>query len=355
MKSKVFVLALALVAILAILVPASLHAEGEEEEQEEKQGIRGIYIYDERDFLPADSKLALAWYLWNIDLKTRYEIVLVFPKTKFSETEIIDWFNTQGVGKKKKDTGAALFVFPDNSIFVAIGSGNDKVTVTKSKTYGEKIFADFTDDPVLTTLRFLTKIGGDINKSTLSEMVGNAGKTLWENIDIVLLWALFLALILFLVQQYNGFQATDFILPALVFVVAMIAVGISAIGSSSEAKSYTSYGMITSTAKSSYHWVHLHTICTSTGKTTICHNIPHTHTMYTNDVRLTSYELNTYRYRFSSDESKAAWRHEVGEVDWLKVGIEKGELRGAGRAKADGSGGITKGDGVWIHAATKKK
>lgn len=355
MKTKRNLYIILMLACIAALVPLSLvHAS--EDDEEDNASIRGIYIYDERDFLPQDSEVALGWYLWNLDLKTRYEVVLVFPKDKLLESEIIDWFNKQGIGKKDKDNGAALFVFPDNSMFMAIGSGNDKITVTKSKTYGERIFADFQDDSMLTLLRFLSTIGGDVDKSTVSGKIGSLGETLWSNIDVVLLWALVLALILFLIQQYNGFQPTDFILPALVFVIAMIFVGFAQIGGGSQPSSYASYGVITSTHHSSYTWVHMHQICTSTGKTTVCTSYPHTHDVYVNDVNLRSYELNEYKYRFASDESKWAWQRDIGEIERLKIGIEKGELKSAGPAGVGkDSVGITKGDGTWIYAAMKGK
>ena len=354
MKTRRNLLIILVLMCLAALAPISfVHASGDEEGDAR---IRGIYIYDERDFLPHDSEVALGWYLWNLDLKTRYEVVLVFPKEKLSEPQIIEWFNKQGVGKKNKDNGAALFVFPDNSMFMAIGAGNDKITVTKSKTYGERIFVDFEGDPVLTLLRFLSKVGGDVDKSTTVGKLGSLGETLWNNIDVVLLWALVLALILFLIQQYNGFQATDFILPAFVFVVAMIFVGLANIGGGSNPSSYTSYGVITSTHHSSHTYTETHQVCTSTGKTTVCYPIFHTHTVYRNDATLLSYELNGYKHQFASTDSKWAWQRDIGEVEWLRLGIEKGELRNAGPAGVGkDSKGITKGEGTWIYVAAKGK
>lgn len=351
-RGKMFGILLVIAAI-AFLIPVSIAYAGEEDED---PGIRGIYIYDERDFLPHDSEVALGWYLWNLDLKTRYEMVLVFPKEKFDDSQIIDWFNKYGVGKAKKDNGAALFVFPDNSMFMAIGSGNDRITVTKSKTYGERIFADFEDDPVLSLLRFLSKIGGDVDKSTAVGRLGSLGETLWSNIDVVLLWAFVLALILFLIQQYNGFQPSDLILPVLVFVIAMIFVGLAQIGGGSNPSSYTSYGVITSTSHSKHTYSEPHTYCTSIGKTTSCHTIVHVHTEYRNDADILSYEVNGYRTRFTSTDSKSAWERDIGEVERLTIGIEKGELRSASPAGVGkDSKGITKGDGTWLSAAKKGK
>jgi len=289
-----------------------------------------------------------------LDLRTGYEVVLVFPKEQMNEPQMIEWFNSNGVGKEGRDNGAAVFVLPDNAVFVSIGSGNDKITVTKSKTYGEKIFADFQDDPVLTLLRFLSKIGGDVDKTTAVDTARDAGKTLIDNIDVVLLWISAMALILFLIQQYDGFQPSDLILPAGAFVLAMLVVGIMAIGGGGEAKDYVSYGMITSSNRDSYTWVHTHTVCTTTGKTTTCTSYSHVHTTYTNEVGILSYELNSYGYKFSSDQSRSAWEHDIGEVDWLKIGIDDGNLKSAGRAReSKKSSGVTVGDGTWINSARK--
>src|SRR3989338_8291322 len=165
MKAKAFFAAILFAILAPFVMPATLHADGAAEE-EKVFNERGIYVYDDRDFLPTDEEVSLAWYLWNLDLRTGYEVVLVFPKEQMNEPQMIEWFNSNGVGKEGRDNGAAVFVLPDNAVFVSIGSGNDKITVTKSKTYGEKIFADFQDDPVLTLLRFLSKIGGDVDKTT---------------------------------------------------------------------------------------------------------------------------------------------------------------------------------------------
>ncbi len=352
MKSKTAILLAGFFLLVVAALPlTAVYAQ----ENDEAPKIRGIYIYDERDFLPQDSEVALAWVLWNLDLKTGYEMVLVFPAKQLSELETIDWFNKNGVGKKGKDNGAALFVFPDNSMFMAIGSGNDKITVTKSKTYGERIFTDFEDDPMLTLLRFVNKMAGDVDKSTAGGKLGDLGATVWENIDVVLLWALVLALILFLIQQFNGFQPTDLILPILVFVVAMAFVGLAQIGGGSQPSSYVSYGVITSTQHSHHTNIHMHSICTSTGKTTSCTSYPHVHDVYVNDATLLSYELREHKYRFLSEESRWALERNVGEIERMSVGIEKGELRGASPAGVGkDSGGITKGEGTWIYAATKK-
>lgn len=47
-------------------------------------------------------------------------------------------------------------------------------------------------------------------------------------------------------------------------------------------------------------------------------------------------------------DSRAAWDHEVGEVDYLEVNRKSGNLYSVFRAN-DNSGGKTIGDGVWIN------
>lgn len=317
---------------------------------------RGKYIYDDAERLPAESEIALASYLWRLDSKTDYEIIAVFPKETMSEDAIIQWFNDHEVGKRSRDTGAAVFVFPDNSVFVAIGSGNDRVSVTYSKTRGERIFAKFSDDPVLTLLRFVSALGGKVIEPAETAIGERLFDALAENFSVILLWTAVAALLLFVIQQRDGFQPSDLLLPAAVFLALGAFFGINALQSRANEEQYQTYGLITHAQLGSYDWVHMHShqVCTGTGKTQTCttYYTPHTHTTYTNDARIASYELKNYQYRFSSDESKAAWRHEVGEVDALTVSLKDGSLRGVTPAN-DKSGGKTVGDGVWIYAGRK--
>lgn len=351
MKSKVIVLSF-LVSLLALLL-AGCGGGSEKENYPD----RGRYIYDEAGALATESEMSLASYLWRLDSKTDYEIVLVFPQNLMEEEEILAWFNEHGVGKKDEDTGAAVFVFPDNSVFVAIGSGNDKVSVTYSKTYGERIFKDFNDDPVLTLLRFTAALGGEIDKSAGTEVGGTFFESVKGNLNLILLWAAVVALVFFLVQQVDRFQPRDLILPAVVFVVLGIFFGASALGSSSALDTYGSYGVITSAKTGSHPWthMHLHQVCTSTGKTTTCttYTTPHGHTMYTNDVTFLSYEFKEYGYRFETDQNRGAWNHEAGELDSLSIRIESGALASVGGLD-DNSGGKTIGDGVWLQSAKTK-
>lgn len=347
MSSKAFGLILVFTTLLVLLTGCSSR------NAKENFSDRGRYIYDEADRLKQEPEISLASYLWRLDSRTDYEIVLVFPKDVMDEDSIIKWFNDHGVGKKGRDNGAAVFVFPDNSVFVAIGSGNDKVSVTYSKTHGERIFQKFNDDPVLTLLRFVSAVGGKVDESLETEIGGRLFDGLKVNLNLILLWAAVIALLFFLVQQVNGFQPHDLILPVAVFVVLGIFFGFSAIGSGSGSRTYQTYGVITSAKHGSYPWTHTHTICTSTGKTTVCTSYPHPHTMYTNDVVFQSYEFKNYGYRFQTDEYPGAWKHGVGELDGLSIQMKTGNLNGVSGI-SDNSGGKTIGDGVWIGSAKKR-
>lgn len=313
---------------------------------------RGIYIYDEAERLSIQSEVSLASYLWRVDSQSGYEIILVFPKGQLTEQEMIAWFNGKGVGKKDVDNGAAVFVLPDSSVFVAIGSGNDKVSVTYSKTAGERIFKDFQNDPVLTLLRFTSAIGGKINEGVEREIGARAFDSVKNNLDVILLWAAVIALFFFMIQQFNGFQPRDLILPLAVFAALGLFLGISALSSSISSNNYQTYGVIISTKTGSYTWVHMHTICTSTGKTTTCIPYPHVHTMYTNDVKFLSYEFRGYNYQYQTDQYRGAWDHHVGEADALTLNIKTEALAGVSEIY-DKSGGKTIGDGVWILSGKK--
>lgn len=308
---------------------------------------RGKYIYDEVGRLPLDSKLALSSYLWKLDAKTNYEIILVFPKTKLDEKTIIGWFNQLGVGKKGKDNGAAVFIFPDNSGFVSIGSGNDKVSVAYSKTEGERIFRDLAQEPVLTLLRFASALGGKINEPSVFEMPIRAGEKIKNNLDVILLWALAVSLIIFLIQQINGFQKTDLIIPLILLGLAGLVVGAGCLGGGAKTGVSTSYefGIITETKHDEYHYVTPVTI--STGKSTITIYIPHTD--YRNYTKIVSYDFKPYAYRFVSTDSKSAWtNYTVGTSVSISVDVRGGGLYHAGQI-GDFSGGKTIGDGVWIN------
>ena len=315
----------------------------------DKTQPRGKYIYDEAGFLSAQSRVSLSSYLWRLDSQSGYEIALVFPKSQMDEDAMALWFNDHGVGKKDIDNGAAVFILPDSSAYVVIGSGSDKVSVTFSKTAGERIFRDFKNDPVLTLLRFTSALGGKINESVGREIGGRLFDAIKNNIDVILLWAAVIALLFFIIQQFDGFQPRDLILPIAVFVILGAFLGISALSSGSSPGNYKTYGMVISAKLDSYVWIEMRQVCTSTGKTTTCYTIPVPHTRYTNDATILSYEMKDYKHQFWSDDSRWAWERQIGEVDSLTIGIENERLYGVSMIN-DNSGGKTISDGVWILA-----
>jgi|GEM_PF-3458581 len=304
---------------------------------------RGKYVYDEVGFLPLESRLALSSYLWQLDVQSGYEIVVVFPKSNLDEESIIKWFNAYGVGKKKKDNGAALFVFPSGTFFLAIGSGNDKVSVTYAKTYGEKILQDFDKDPALTILRFVHSLNKEIATPTIQERTVKFGKEVIANLDLVFLWLLVVVLIAFLVQQFDGFQWHDLIAPAALVVLALIFTGVCAISKNEVLDTYHEYGIITKTEHSEYHWVQMMVV--STGKSTTVIPIPHTD--YRNDVTILSYDLQKYQCRFTTTDNDGSYDHQVGEFEAMVIGVTTGALWSVYEVD-DISGGKTIGDGVWL-------
>ncbi len=328
-----------LLLMLVILFAGSAVALADEVQYSE----RGKYIYDEADALPLESELALSSYLWKLDVRTDYEIVVIFPNKVLAEEEISQRFDAMGVGKKDIDTGTAIFIFPDKSVFVAIGSGNDRVSVAQSKTDGERILKDFDKDPVLSLLRLVNALAGRITEPITTEKSGGFGETVKENLPLIFLWLSVLSLIVFLIQQKDGFQARDLILPAILFVLAGIFVGFSMIGGSGESAYTKEYGVITSTQHDTRHWVQV--VVVSNGKTTTTYTIPHTD--YINHVSFTSYNLKPYRYTFTTTDSRGAWEHTEGELDALVVHIKDGDLASV-ESFNDRSGGKTIGDGVWL-------
>lgn len=304
---------------------------------------RGKYIYDEADVLPVESELALSSYLWKLDVRTDYEIIIVFPKETLTEEEISQRFDQMGVGKKDLDNGTAIFVFPDKSVFVAIGSGNDRVSVAQSKTDGERILKNFDEDPVLSLLRFVNVLAGRLADPVSTEKGGGFLETIRENLPLIFLWALVLSLIAFLIQQINGFQKTDLILPIILLVLAGIFAGSSIVSGNNENACAKEYGVITNTQHRTHDWVEMRVI--STGKTTVV--IPIFHTDYINEASLLSYNLKPHQYVFKTTDNRGAWEHETGEFDALTVHIKDGDLVGVDSFD-DRSGGKTIGDGVWL-------
>lgn len=333
-----------LAVLVAIILGSSLLNAGKNQATFPE---RGKYIYDEADRLGTEPELMISSYLLGIDRRTGYELVLVFPKDKLEEKEIINWFNQHGVGKKGKDNGAALFVFPDNSWFMSIGAGNDKVSVPYSKTCGDRILGKgLNEDFALSVLRYVDTIGKKIDEPTPVEVAGNFSKTIASNLDVIMLWGLFIALIVFLYKQKDGFQSDDLMIPIALFLALGIFFGLNAVmvvaSNGGPSTGYTDYGVINSSKLDSRDYVTI--VCVSNGESTSCYPVPHTE--YTNDVTIISYDLKTYGYRFTTTDYKGAWYHVKGEFDRLTISASDSSLRDV-YGFNDNSGGKTIGDGAW--------
>lgn len=307
--------------------------------QARESGVRGRYIYDYVDKLSTETELSISSYLLGIDQRTGYELIIVFPTYKMEDTDIIDWFNEAGVGKEKKDTGAALFIFPDNTWFMSIGSGNDKVSVPYSKTQGDRILGNLSSDFALSLLRYIDAIGKKIDEPKSVEV--QVFNTIADNLDMIIAWSALISLAVLLIQQYDGFQPRDLIIPGIIMLILLFFVLFSFTGPG-EVTTYDTYGIIGSV----HHDQREYTTVTyiSTGKSTI--PIYHHHTEYTNDVSFKSYELKDYSYRFVSTDNQGAWDHNVGEIDGMTIYIKNGSLLDIFGFN-DFSGGVTIGDGCW--------
>lgn len=302
-------------------------------------GVRGRYIYDYADRISTETELSLSSYLIGIDQRTGYELVIVFPSYKMNDTDIIDWFNEHGVGKEKVDTGASLFIFPDNAWFMSIGSGNDKVSVPYSKTKGDKILQNLSSDFSLSLLRYIDALGKKIDEPKSTEV--QIFNTVADNIDMILAWGALISLIVLLIQQYDGFQFCDLIIPGIIMLLLVFFVALSSVGSS-EVTTYDTYGIITSSFHDSYDYVTSHTYYVDDVPITVYEH----HTRYINNVNFKSYELKDYSYRFESTDNQGAWQRDIGEIDGITIHIKSGSLFGIFGFN-DFSGGKSIGDGCW--------
>ncbi len=308
-----------------------------------QEDIRGKYVYDNADRLSLESELALASRLWQVDTKSHYEITVILPEEKLEEDVIISTFNDMGIGKEVKNNGAAIFVFPDNTWFVSIGTGNDVVSVPFSKTYGDKILTkdNMESDLSLTLIRYIEAL-----KTQIDSAVGEEYKVpFWDKfqpmIIPILLWVLVLSLAVFLWQQRDGFQKTDLIIPIILIVLLGIFIGISAATQNMETSTYDGYGVITSTKHDTRHWIETRVI--STGKTTTTITVPHTD--YINHTTIKDYDLIDYDYTFKTTDNRGAWEITEGDYMELTINIESGKIYNA-HYFSDNSGGKTIGDGA---------
>ena len=326
-----------LILFLSFAVPGVLAEEDIKE--------RGRYIYDDADQLTLESELALSSYLLGMDKKTDYEIVLVFPMETMTTESMTEWYNQKGVGKMTADNGLAVFIFPDNTAYGLIGNGHDRIAVPAVSTYGERTLSGLEDEPVLAILNFLNVLRDMIDKPTTSERASAIGEDIILNFDIIALYLFGISLIIFLYQQRDGFQWSDFKVPMIFLVIAVVSVGIVAMGSAYSSNIEREYGVITSISQGSYSYTTQQPI--STGKSTTYITV--FHTMYTNDVKLISYDFKEYDYRFTSSDNKRAWQRNVGEFVQLNINIEENSLSSVSVPINDNSGGHTNGYGTWIN------
>ena len=334
MKARIVI---ALLLLFAFVVPGALAEEDVKE--------RGRYIYDDTDQLALESELALNSYLLGMDKKTGYEVVLAFPAESMTTESMTEWYNEKGIGKMTADNGLAIFIFPDNTAYGLIGNGHDRIAVPAVSTYGEETLPLLEDEPALAILNFLNVLRDLIDKPTTSERASAIGEDIILNFDIIALYLLGISLIIFLYQQRDGFQWSDFKVPMIFLVIAVVSVGIVAMGSAYSSNIEREYGVITSTSQGSYSYTTQQPV--STGKSTTY--ITTYHTMYTNDVKLVSYDFKEYDYRFTSSDNKRAWQRNVGDYVQLNVNIEKNSLSSVSTPIDDNSGGRTNAYGTWIN------
>ncbi|MBI2624935.1 MAG: transporter substrate-binding domain-containing protein [Candidatus Nealsonbacteria bacterium] len=290
---------------------------------------RGKYIYDAGERLSINEKADLAARLWNLDVRTDHEVLVVLPKEKpESELDLIDSFRKLGVGKDMHN-GIALFILPDNAWFVGIGMGNQYFSIHEARDFGEVngSLNDIGSVGLAKSLqKFVTSVDKDIKASVDLETQESWGVGALEWGPVVTGWISIGALGIFLFKQRDGYQNTDLIGPIICFLFLIGFFGAAAASASGEFDSYTNYGYVTSTKLSSK--LHTHTHVVSTGKTTRVYYTYHTH--YYNDVRLLSYEKKQYSHTFFSEDSKSAWEHKIGEVDSLEINLKNDVLVGVG-------------------------
>jgi len=333
-----------LLFILAGLVLSAVGCGGSQDTYD----VRGRYVYDTTNKLSTESMLALSSRLWQVDSKTNYELVVVLPDKVMNEDEILAWFNKMGVGKKDRNDGTAIFIFPDNTWFIAIGTGNGAVSVPFSKTEGDKILTkdNLKNDLALSLIRYVERLRTQIETTVQVEVTPPFWNTLKPLLPMLLLWVLTLSLLIFLIQQLNGFQKTDLIAPIIILVIFGAFVGISSISEHINPSTYNIFGVITTTDKSTYDWIETQVYTTTDGEghtTTHVRYIPHTD--YINKTTIYDYDLKDYKHTFRTTDNRGAWNMDKGIQLELTIGIKSGELYGT-NGFSDISGGTTIGDGA---------
>ncbi len=230
---------------------------------------------------------------------------------------------------------------------MSIGSGNDKVSVPNSKTSGDKILTreNLKNDFALSLLRYVDKINQEIEGSSAKPIYIAFAEKVMDNWNLILLWGIFLFLIILLIQQKDGFQSTDLILPIVFMAILVIFLGINALSSSNDSDAFKTtqeYGIITETKTSENHYVTA--VVISDGKTTSIMYVPHVD--YINDCILLTYDLKPYSHRFVSTDSKSAWDRKIGDHLLLTIFVKSRNLISA-RSFRDFAGGKTNVYCVW--------
>lgn len=338
---------LSLILLLMFAIPGTFAAN---------EQPRGKYVYDYCDRLSVESRAAVSNILWRIDSTTTYEFVIVFPKEDMIDSEIIRWFNDNGVGKTDKDNGAALFMFSDGKSFLSIGSGNDVVTVVEASTHGKEILKDFDSDPTVTLIRFINLFSKRLSEKTTGVDIRQpTSEWIKDNFGVIMSWGMVLALLVFLVQQKDGFQKRDLyaVLLVLMLLGGVYAYGTANIDAYRAQETRTNYGIIDTTNKwGPQEFPIRHEICTTDDDgNRHCTVWYTTGYRYYNDVTMIGYDLNGYSYRFISEcdscHDKRAWDNNEGDVWGLTVRVQSEELVSIWQFK-DNSGGTTSGDGIWL-------
>jgi len=302
--------------ILLVLVFAVDAAVAEEEEAAQLAfDPRGTYIYDEAGSIDLEPELELNYLLWQKDVKSGYEVVIVYPANVLTLEEMGVWFDNHGVGKAGRDNGVVIFIFPDNTVYGLIGPGHDKITVSHLADYDDAL-EGLKDDKVMGTLNLVNAILDDIDDPVVIEEEESFGKKVGENFDVVIAWIAFLCMIVFaILVMKDGFQPSDLGFAAVVFVVLLLAFGLPAVFSEATAGVETDYGVITSTHPGSYPFTETHSV--SNGKTTTYYT--DTHIAYTNDVTIKSYNLRDYSYQYETRKYDGVSQIRIGE--YRKLGL----------------------------------
>ncbi|MFA6097215.1 MAG: hypothetical protein WC788_06315 [Candidatus Paceibacterota bacterium] len=313
---------------------------------------RGKYIYDERGTLSIQDTLFLSSSLWKLDAKTGYQTVYVFPKDNLTEREMAKWFNDHGVGNAKTETGLAFFIFPDNSVFGMIGRKHDRIGTPYLSYFSARSLAGIENDRTRALNNLTFDLKKELGVSATYERAYNTGKAVADNFHIIMGWAFMISLFVLLYKQKDGYQSSDLVLPAIILVLTLFAVGIMSLGSNDSLPSYTKeFGITTSTKLKDHEYTERH--CSGSGDDEICWWDRHTE--YFNYVTITSYDFKVYNYRFYSKDNKWAWERKEGELLGLDVYIQGNSVSSVELPVRDNSGGRTEYMGTWIKTTNVTK